>query len=658
MPARILVVDDEPQFERLISRRLRKQIKDQQYDFSFAGDGVEALEILAKAPPFDLVLADINMPRMDGLTLLTQIRTNYPLLKTVIVSAYGDMENIRTAMNRGAFDFVLKPIDFEDLEITIEKTLKEVELVRKIEQTKELEEKNASLQKLDILKTRFFTNISHEFRTPLTVVSGMAGQIDGNDRAKTLIQRNVDRLLNLVNQILDLQKLDAGQLQLKLIQGEVTQYLHYIRESFQDLAAAKNIQLHLLADDEILMDFDREKLLRIVYNLLSNAIKFTPEEGNVYIQLNQLHLENKPHLCLKVKDTGVGISPEQLPFVFDRFYQAQGTSDNHRIQQGQGTGIGLSITKELVELMGGKIEVKSEVEKGTVFNVFLPIKNEAPIRQDGSLDELLPVDLNAFSTEELIEEQNESTALPSLLIIEDNQDVAAYLISCLQDEYQLEVASDGQQGIDKALEMIPDIIISDVMMPHKDGFEVCDILKNDERSSHIPIVLLTAKADVESRIAGLKKGADAYLKKPFHQEELQVILQNLLDLRKKLHLRYTKFSIPATDNDPALVIEDAFITKVREAIEEHIDDTEFGIPQLCRAVRMSRSQLHNKLKALTGLSTSIYSRKIRLTKAKHLLETTDLNVSEVAYDVGFKDPRYFSRLFNDEFGMPPSKTGK
>ena len=245
--------------------------------------------------------------------------------------------------------------------------------------------------------------------------------------------------------------------------------------------------------------------------------------------------------------------------------------------------------------------------------------------------------------------------LPSLLIVEDNADVVFYLKNILKETYQLEIATDGQKGIDKAIELVPDVIISDVMMPEKDGFEVCDTLKNDERTSHIPIILLTAKADISSKLQGLKRGADAYLSKPFHKEELLIRLQALIQLRKKIQARYATLEPPQPSPDESVQIEDAFVKKLRDTIEENIDNADFGIEQLCRKVHLSRMQVHRKIKALTGKSTSHFIRSIRLQKAKELMQTTDLTVSEIAYDVGFNDPNYFSRTFSQEFGIAPSQ---
>lgn len=651
---KILVVDDEAQVERLVSQRFRKQIRNEEFDFVFAQSGTEALETLKRDQTIDMVLSDINMPGMDGFTFIAELYKFAPTLKVIMVSAYGDIHNIRKAMNLGAYDFVTKPIDFEDLEATINKTLKDVEMLRQGQLADELAERNKQLQELDELKSRFFTNIAHELRTPLTIISGMANQMQENpeqwsDKGLKMILRNSDSLLNLVNQILDLRKLESGNLQLQLVQGDIIQYLNYIIESFQSLAESKDIQLHFLADEaKLLMDYDPEKFMRIVSNLLSNAIKYTPGGGNVYVQISQ----NDDQLQIKVKDTGIGIPADKLPNIFDRFYQV----DDSATRQGEGTGIGLALTKELVKLMAGDIQVQSVPERGSTFTVTLPIRQEAQLEMEivTEAQSFAPPTLERSDVISHLEVSD--SELPSLLIVEDNPDVVEYLRVCLEGLYHLEVANDGQTGIDKALEMVPDIIISDVMMPEKDGFELCQTLKTDERTSHIPIILLTAKADDESRISGLQRGADAYLPKPFNKQELIIRLEKLLELRKLLQERYGGMDFVTKNSTTPQ--EDEFILKVRKAVEDNLDDEDFGVMQLCRAVNLSRAQLHNKIKALTGRSTSNYIRTIRLHHARELLHNPNLNISQVAYEVGFRDPKYFSKTFAEEFGKLPNEIKK
>ncbi len=411
-----------------------------------------------------------------------------------------------------------------------------------------------------------------------------------------------------------------------------------------------------------MLDFDEIKIQHIVYNLLSNALKFTQADGKVVLHANQMERNGLPFLQLKVQDTGIGIPEEQLTHIFDRFYQA----DNSNTRKGEGTGIGLALTKELVGLMGGNISVESMLEKGTTFTLLFPISlaRTTPLPQhefpsSRSLAPELVPDLPAAGP---LPKSGEVQVLdgekPVLLIIEDNTDVTTYIINLLKKDYGVLTAPNGLVGIEMAFEAIPDIIISDVMMPEKDGYEVCETLKMDERTSHIPIILLTAKAEESDRITGLRKGADAYLMKPFNKEELYVRLEKLLELRRALQARYAKMSDGVTSSHPVTSgvepsLDDLFLQKLQKIVLEHLDDPNLGAEQLSRTVHLSSSQLYRKLNALTGEPPNAFIRKIRLLRAMELLKTTSLNISEIAYDVGFNDPNYFSRAFHKEFGKAP-----
>jgi signal transduction histidine kinase/CheY-like chemotaxis protein/AraC-like DNA-binding protein len=577
-----------------------------------------------------------------------------------------------------------------------------------------LQEKNQveadRLQELNDFKGHFFTNITHEFRTPLTVILGMGEQtkaeIEKLEIGKLkpehgggsisnfqflisnmgLIRRNGESLLRLINQLLDLAKLESKTLKINYVQGDVLPYLRYISESLHSYANAQNVMLRVESDQAgIVMDYDPERLLQIVHNLLSNAIKFTPSGGKVVLRLTMddgrqterpSTVSRPPSAVITVTDTGAGIPPEDLPNIFDRFFQA---SNLEKAKAG-GTGIGLALTKELVQAMGGEINVESEVGKGAVFTVRLPITIKAAasagvtwnVPKSGG-DFKLPPDLPHKSPLDLLPAADDSQ---SILIIEDNPDVVEYLAACLTSHpapllagegpgvrYALDFAYNGRAGIEKALETIPDLIVSDVMMPEKDGFEVVEALKNDERTSHIPIILLTAKADVESRLKGLRRGADAYLSKPFHQEELLVTVANLLEMRRKLQerfrigdygLRIGEVPENSEIENPQSEIEDVFLQKFRSVVEANLSDLDFEMPQLERALAMSRSQIFRKVKALTGKSPSLFIRCIRLHHGRHLLQTTTLTVSEIAYEVGYSALNNFSDAFFEEFGERPT----
>ncbi len=528
-----------------------------------------------------------------------------------------------------------------------------------------IEQQAEELKALDQAKSQFFTNISHEFRTPLTIISGVVDQMKAKpdiwaDKGIDTIKQHSENLLHLINQILDLRKLSSNKLDLNLVKGDILEYLRYITNSYRSFAENQGLQLHLIStQSSIIMDYDPDKLLRIISNLLSNAIKYNRENGNIYFNIDCVALDNKEWLKLQIQDTGVGIPEEKLVHIFDRFYQINEPGEKKVI----GSGIGLALTHELVRLMKGEIEVKSEIGAGTTFFIKIPItRNAAEIDTltSGIAESAKGLTINPIaektSTQIVFTNENVNRQLPTLLIVEDNLDIIQVLVACLEMDYQLEVAQNGEEGIEKAVEVVPDIIISDVMMPIKDGFELCNTLKQDERTSHIPIILLTAKSGDSARIKGLEKGADAYLSKPFNPEELLVRCKKLLELRQKLQERYRSFDVNA--EQAATTVEDAFIQKVRQAVEAHIEDDSYGIPHLCRTIGLSRAQMHNKIKALTGLATSAFMRSVRLNKAKHLLQSTTLSVSEVACKVGFKNPTYFSSAYSKEFGESPSKTRK
>lgn len=530
------------------------------------------------------------------------------------------------------------------------------------------QEESKRLKELDSQKSRLYTNLTHEFRTPLTIILGMTEQIRKNPggnlhKRLSTINRQGRQLLRLVNQLLDLAKLEDQSFQLRLRQNDIVPYLRYVTDSFHTYANGRNLSLRFFTTlEHLVMDYDPAQVKQVLNNLISNAIKFTPSGGSIVVRVKQ---ENE-ELCIAVSDTGIGISTEELPHIFDRFYQV----DSSSTREGEGTGIGLTHTRELLRLMGGAITVQSELNKGTTFTVCLPIQREAiastSFPEENGLETPIGT-LTDRSREKVgLMELHLSTGRPEVLVIEDNPDVVDFLKMCLADKYQIEVAFNGKIGVEKALQHIPDIIISDVMMPELDGFEVCRLLKNDERTSHVPIILLTAKADHESKLTGLKTGADAYLFKPFNEEELLVRLEAMIERQKRLKAYfaqkfqdgYTKKNPSESASEKPASIDEAFMERVRSIVEENYADENFTLTHLCQKLGMSRSQLFRKMKALIDTAPSHFIRTYRLEKAKILLETTDLNISEVAWRTGFKDPAHFSKSFLEEFGHPPSHQKK
>jgi len=516
------------------------------------------------------------------------------------------------------------------------------------------------LLEINQLKNALFTNITHEFRTPLTVIKGMTDALKSDlqnkkqenvENSLEMIERNSDNLLHLVNEMLDLSKLESGNMELHLVQSDVIPFLKYLSESFGSFAEENQISLTVYSEiDTLLMDFDGNKLTSIISNLLSNAIKFTPEYGKIIVHINKITQKEKPYLFIKIKDNGIGISNEDLPNIFNRFYQ----TDASTIRKHEGTGIGLALTKELVALMNGTIKVKSELDKGSEFSVMIPITREAPVTAKVETETIATIPKIVKQSKRIEQTLETNLELPVVLIIEDNEDVAHYLKTCLKGKYQTLHASNGDLGIAKAFENIPDIIISDVMMPGKDGFEVCKTLKADERTDHIPIILLTAKVTTEDRLTGLTHGADAYLAKPFNKKELFIRLDQLVLLRKKLVDKIQKDGLNKFMDKRAEGPETKFLQKAIQFINEDISNSAFGSSDLADKLHLSESQIYRKLKAITDKSTAVFIRSVRLQKAKELIQTTHRTISEIAYETGFNDPSWFSRAFKEEFGYPPS----
>ncbi|MDF1572910.1 MAG: ATP-binding protein [Bacteroidales bacterium] len=522
-----------------------------------------------------------------------------------------------------------------------------------------IEKKEADRVKaLDEARSHLYTNITHEFRTPLTVIKGMTELMredveEWKTRGPEKIEENADLLLRLVNQMLDLAKLEAGAMPVKMTRADIHRFIAYVIELHASAAAAKNIDLVCTpgAGDPVL-DFDPDKLMQILSNLLSNALKFTPRKGRIEVSTS---IENGNRYRIRVSDTGPGIPKEEIGFVFDRFYRI----DHQEIQYQPGSGLGLSLVQEMVKLLQGEIETESEEGIGTVFTVSLPLTRTHP---PAAIDRLespgyLPADRSArvIDNNPAYQAMVHQDGRPLLLIVEDNIDVCAYLSTLLQQEYAIIVASNGKEGCDQAVKHIPDIIISDIMMPEMDGIEMLDRLKNDVRTSHIPVVMLTAKADIDSRLAGLDCGADAYLTKPFNKNELMVQLRSLISLRKKLHERYASMLEPALSKELDLRHEDAFMLKMREVMLRNLHDESLDVSMLCTEVGMSRTQLYRKFKSLSDKTIHEYLRTLRLFKAKEMLLHTDKTVAEVAYHTGFKNMSHFSKVFTSEFNINPSR---
>jgi signal transduction histidine kinase/ligand-binding sensor domain-containing protein/DNA-binding response OmpR family regulator len=529
-------------------------------------------------------------------------------------------------------------------------------------------------EETDRMKSRFFANISHEFRTPLTLILGPTEKVlsesKDNETKKQLsiVKRSAKHLLGLINQLLDLSKLEAGKLELKAARANIVPFIKGITMSFESAAERKDITLKVKSsNDEIELYFDKEKMTKIMTNLLSNAFKFTPEGGQIKVSIDAG--ENNS-ITIKVRDTGVGISEEELSKLFDRFYQV----DSSQTREHEGTGIGLALTKELVELHHGTISADSKLGEWTEFTIELPVgrmhlKDDEIVEENVILsgaknlsepvtDDFIKTDSSSSVMSQTPQNDNEISKDKNIvLVVEDNTDVREYIKDSLGKDFQIEEATNGEHGVIKAEQIIPDLIISDVMMPKMDGNELTKRLKNDEKTSHIPIILLTAKSDHENKLEGLETGADAYLTKPFDTKELRIRINNLISIRRKLQKRYSKgdfVAIKRVEEKKLSNLDEKFMAKVIEVIESHITEEEFSIEEFDKEIGMGRVQIYRKVKALTGKSPSRYIRSIRLTRAKHMIDEKKGNISEIAYSVGFSSPQYFTRCFKDEFGFPPS----
>lgn len=521
------------------------------------------------------------------------------------------------------------------------------------------------MKDLDEVKTRFFANISHEFRTPLSLIEGPLQQAkkqadaDSNsnitlsEKAFNVVKKNTNRLQLLVNQLLDLSKIESGDLHLNLSKGGLIQFLRSHVFSFESMAERQNISLNTHFSDELnTAYYDKDKLEKIVNNLLSNAFKYTPQGGAVNV--NASHTQQ--NLLLEISDTGNGMHKKEINRIFDRFYRVEGT-------EAKGSGIGLALTKELVSLHNGQISVHSEKNRGTTFKVRLPITLEGlpkSIRLDKEEnidtrpEEVINPSVSKKNGEAIPLKPNEEV----VLLVEDNQDLQHFIAEILAPHYKVLTANDGLQGERMAFEHIPDLVISDVMMPKKDGYELCSALKHNVKTSHVPIIMLTAKAGQNSKMAGLTQGADAYLIKPFDADELLLRAKNLIKARKKIWEHFKSLDICAVSNLELSSVDDTFLQKVVKIINENLDNDLLSVEDIAAQVGFSRAQLHRKLKALTNKSAGQLVNEIRLNNAKTMLTQKVGSVSEVAYSVGYSNMSYFTKSFKEKFGVLPSKVSE
>lgn len=691
---KVLLVDDEEDIHSVTRMALKGfTYKGKDIQFLHAYSVNETKQLLAKHKDIALIFLDVVMETSHaGLDLVkyirdvlknhfTQIvlRTGYPgqapereVIATYEINDYKTKTELTTFK---LFTVTLASLRTFDSIMGLESLRQNLEHIVK-ERTAELESKNVKIMEMDQMKTRFFSNISHEFRTPLTLIISpledliVDRDLDGRKKDRLeMMHRNALRLLGLVNQLLDLSKIDAGSMKLNLMYYDLNKVFRMISKSFITLAERKRIEYIIhIPQDETNCYFDRDKVEKILLNLLSNAFKYTPERGQITCSATcseQASKGDTRQVELVVSDTGPGIPPEQLEKVFDRFYQVE---DGWK-KEVSGTGIGLSLTKELTALHHGEILVESDIRKGSRFTVKLTVGKDHLKKQEYTLAESEESDDQSLifkcslsgSTEKVSQEDNEvsdQTDRPIVLIIDDNQDVRKHLTESLAGDFIIREAGNGKEGLEKALALIPDLVLTDLMMPEMDGLELCKMLKNDERTSHVPVILLTAKAEVEDKIEGLEIGADDYLTKPFHKKELITRVRNLILQRNKLREKYDNQMSLESNQTGVKSVDDKFLEHARNVIEKNIGDCDFDVNHFCTSMGMSRMQLFRKLKALLNQTPNELIRNLRLQHAVQLMRQNFGNIAEITYEVGFNNLSYFAKCFKEKYGLLPSEYQK
>ena len=541
---------------------------------------------------------------------------------------------------------------------------------RRLSQSMEQQRKmTADMEQMTRTQLRFFTNVSHELRTPLTLISGPAEQlladpkIVGRQRSMVeMVVRNAKILTHLVGEILDFRKVQNDKATLKLNRFDLSLELTAWSADFKTVADSRGLtivtDIPAAGTDATVVIADREKLEHIYFNLMSNALKYTPQGGTITTRLTIA--DGKANIS--VIDTGRGIDSESLPHLFERFYQANGSVG--------GTGIGLSLVKAYAELHHGTASVESEEGKGSSFTVTVPTTQpdydpalDSPSRGNADVtlasDDYIPANVIAQQRAAAVtDDANFDESRPLVLIIDDNSGMRTYLRSILETKYNVVEAQDGESGLAEARRQVPQIVVSDVMMPVMDGLEFCRRLKDDTATSHIPVVLLTARSLNEQRSEGYESGADSYITKPFSAETLLARIDNLLSSRRQLRLIFSGSKEEADDESRLTSRDKAFITRLREIIKANLGDSEFSVERIGEEIGLSRVQLYRKVKALTGMSPVELLRKARLAKARRLLESDTSTVAEIAYSVGFSSPSYFNKCYKDEFGVSPGRTAR
>jgi len=695
----ILIVDDSPENLQVMANMLTNA----GYRITMTKSAAKALQILDNITP-DIILLDVLMPEMDGFELCRRLKASESTreIPVIFLTIKTESEDIVKGFQSGGVDYITKPFNKTELLARVQNHL---ELKRSKEElkarSKEIEEKNRRLEEqseklkeMDIIKSRFFANISHEFRTPLTLIQGpleqmiaaCSNQDEEKKRKLILMHRNTERLLRLINQLLELSKLENSKMKLQASKTNIISFVKGIADSFQPPALQKELDLVFQAENEINhevalenMDiyFDPLKMEEIISNILANAIKFTPPGGEikVIVKGNPTAEADFPAgwVEISVCDTGPGIPLEQLPHIFDRFFHTDITYEYHQ----EGSGIGLILAKQLVELHHGTIEARSRNGEGSAFIIRLPM-GSSHLAPGEIIRESAPVDIKArastgrisrvfagfeiektgmndkYKTEPLLEPGIRTDETNIILAVEDSAAMRMYIREALEPGYTVVTAADGREGIQKAQEIIPDLIISDIMMPEVEGLELCRVLKNDIKTSHIPIVLLTAKASEENILQGLESGADDYITKPFNTKLLIARLKNLIDIRRQLQNNINREMTLQPVKTSISKIDRKFFRDLQAVIKKNIPDPEFNVEELCKKLGMGNTTLYRKIQALCGQTPTEFIRSCRLKRALQLLKNGYGSVTEVAFEVGFSSRAYFTKCFREKFHQLPS----
>ncbi len=659
MAIKVLVVDDEPDVAVIFRQKFRRRVAAGELEFCFAENGRLALEQLRVDPEISLVFTDIRMPSMDGLTFLKEMKSlERQVLLPIVVSAYDDMPNIREAMRQGAWDFVIKPIDLDDLERVLNQALVEIhqklEAIALAQRLAAAEQERLLLQRSKELQKEFFEDITHEFRTPLTLLLAPLESALGLSSEKQVLdylhlaKKSGVQLQDLVDQLLDFAKIDSHKLKPHLQATDLNQLFLELHKAFEPLAAQKQIIIETYIEGELIGVTDRNMLSRIMLNLFSNAIKHSPLQMEVACRVYpcpsgiQISIDN----CSKH-----GVSLTETDTTFSRF---QPIGPNSSTQYGS-SGLGLAICKSLVDALGGTISLANGYGAKTCFEVELPMdlvprellnpaETENSFQVSHSFIPFHAANVNAQNPQEK----------PLLLLAEDHPDMRNYLRQILQQDFHVVAVADGRRALDEARVLIPDLVLTDWMMPEMDGLELLQNLRLDRDTHHIPVVMLTAKADLEHKLQGIASGSEAFLPKPFQPEELKAVLHGLLTQRERLREQFRKEMLHP-EKIAHHSMEDVFIADVKRVMERYLMDEQFGVESMADALAMSRRTLMRKLSAVTGQAPVKFIRTYRLERALQMLHDNTAPVWEIAVKTGFGSASYFTKCFKDHYGKSPKE---